>query len=123
MVVNNGHNGIEASEIAAESHGFAKNWGGLLVRQWVHDWIKHHELPISLRGCHIKVYTLLSDPAICAELQTYMRSNKWSMNPQKLVEFTKNKMIPSEAEKYLHSIVDEEMPRGLKRYLEVELFP
>ena len=45
------------------------------------------------------------------------------MNPQKLAEFTKNEMIPSEAEKYLRSIVDEEMPRGLKRYLEVELFP
>jgi hypothetical protein len=51
-----------------------------------------------------------------------MQSNKWSMNPQKLMEFTKNKMIPSEAEKYLHSIVDEETPRGLKQYLEVELF-
>lgn len=31
-------------------------------------------------------------------------------------------MIPSEAEKYLHSIVDEEIPQGLKQYLEVELF-
>jgi len=123
MVVNNGRNGIEASEIAAESHGFAKKWGGRLVRRWVRDWIKHRELPVSSSGRHVKVYTLLSDPAICAELRTYVRSNKWSMNPQKLAEFTKNKMIPSEAEKYIRSIVDEEMPRGLKRYLEVELFP
>jgi hypothetical protein len=32
-------------------------------------------------------------------------------------------MIPLEAKKYLCSIVDEEMPQGLKWYLEVELFP
>ena len=31
MVVHNGQKGIEASVIAAESHGFAKNWGGRLV--------------------------------------------------------------------------------------------
>jgi hypothetical protein len=31
-VVRNGCKGIEASEIAAESHGFAKHWGGRLVR-------------------------------------------------------------------------------------------
>jgi hypothetical protein len=28
LVVRNGRKGIEASEMAAESHGFAKDWGG-----------------------------------------------------------------------------------------------
>ena len=45
------------------------------------------------------------------------------MNPQKLAEFSKNQLIPGEAEKYLRRIVEKEMPRGLKQYMEVELFP
>jgi hypothetical protein len=45
------------------------------------------------------------------------------MNPQKLAEFSKNQLIPGEAEKYLCRIVEKEMPRGLKQYVEVELFP
>jgi hypothetical protein len=45
------------------------------------------------------------------------------MNPQKLAEFSKSQLIPAEAEKYLCQIVEKEMPRGLKRYMEVELFP
>ena len=45
------------------------------------------------------------------------------MNPQKLAAFTKNEMIPAEAEKHSYHIVDKEMPEGLKKYLELELFP
>jgi len=123
MVVNNGRKSIDASEIAAESQGFSKKWGGRLVRSWVRDWIKHRELPSSSRGCHVKVYSLLEDPEICTELRSYLRSNKWSMNPQKLAKFSKNQLIPGEAEKYLRRIVEKEMPRGLKQYMEVELFP
>src|SRR6202040_3538231 len=123
MVVNRGRRGIDASEIAAESHGFAKKWGGRLVREWVRDWMKHRKLPESNRGQNLKVFTLLSDPAVCEELRTYIRSNKWSMNPAKLAAFTRNELIPNEAEKYARQIVDKEMPQGLKKYLEVELFP
>lgn len=123
MVVKNGRGGVEASEIAAESHGFAKDWGGRQVREWVRDWIKHRELPESNRGHHVKVFTLLSDPAVCTELRSYVRSNKWVMNPAKLAAFTRNELIPAEAEKYARQIIDKEMPAGLKRYLEVELFP
>ena len=123
MVVINGRGGVEASQIAAESHGFARDWGGRQVREWVRDWIKHRELPESNRGRHVKVFTLLSDPAVCAELRSYVRSNKWAMNPAKLAAFTQNELIPAEAEKYAHQIVDKEMPAGLKKYLEVELFP
>ena len=72
MVVQNGRGAVDASEIAAESHGFAKIWGGRLVRQWVRDWIEHQELPMSQRGHHTKVYNLLSDPAICAEMREFL---------------------------------------------------
>jgi hypothetical protein len=45
------------------------------------------------------------------------------MNPARLAVFTRDELIPAEAEKYAHQIVDKEMPAGLKKYLEVELFP
>ena len=78
---------------------------------------------MSLQGCHVKVFTLLSDPVICAELRSYVRSNKWSMNPEKLAEFSQNKLAFEVAAKYAHRVTNIEMPQGLKKYLEVELFP
>jgi hypothetical protein len=85
--------------------------------------VSSQALPQSLQGCHIKSFSLLSDPAIHAELCSYVCSNKWAMDPAKLAKFSKNKMVPNAAEKYLCHIVNEEMPRGLKQYMEVKLFP
>lgn len=45
------------------------------------------------------------------------------MNPQKLSNLTKNKLLPQEAAKYAHHVIRKEMPNGLKQYLELELFP
>ena len=45
------------------------------------------------------------------------------MNPEKLTQFSQNKLIPSVADEYLHHIIRDEMPRGLKKYMEYELFP
>ena len=45
------------------------------------------------------------------------------MDPKKLAQFSQNKMVPNAAEKYAQNVVDIEMPQGLKKYLEVELFP
>ncbi|KIJ29910.1 hypothetical protein M422DRAFT_268576 [Sphaerobolus stellatus SS14] len=123
MMVKNGRKLMDASERAAESLGFAKNWGGRMVRSWVRLWITSRELPTSKRGRHSKVFSLLDDPLVCTKLWTYLRSNKWSMNLKKLVEFTKNKLLPDEAKRYLQYIVKTEMPSGLKMYLELELFP
>ncbi|KIJ51680.1 hypothetical protein M422DRAFT_78752, partial [Sphaerobolus stellatus SS14] len=123
MMVKNGRKLMDTSERAAESQGFAKNWGGRMVWSWVRLWIKSRELPTSKQGRHSKVFSLLDDPLVCTELRTYLRSNKWSMNPKKLVEFTKNKLLPDEAKRYLQCIVETEMPSGLKKYLELELFP
>jgi hypothetical protein len=68
MVVCNKQKGIDASQRAAESQGFAEKWGGRLVRRWVRKWVESHELPHSLIGHHVKSFTLLADPAIRAEL-------------------------------------------------------
>jgi hypothetical protein len=113
MVVNNGRMLMEASERAAESQGFAPAWGGWMVRQWVAQWLKSRELPSSQRGCHKKVASLLDDPGICTELRSYLQTNKWSMNPQKLTDFTKNKLLPDESKRYLHHVVSREMPAGV----------
>ena len=123
MVVQNKKNRTEASERAAESQGFAKRWGGRMVRQWVRKWVDARELPVSFRGCHMKTFSLYDDPAIRDELRSFLRSNKWAMNPEKLVEFSKEKMVPAAAEQYLKHLTEIEMPQGLKKYMELELFP
>ena len=123
MVVNNNWRLIDASERAAEGQGFAGKWGGRLVQIWVSRWRKLRELPESEKGRHGKIYSLLDDPEVCHELRAYLWSNKWSMNLKKLSDFTKNKLIPNEQKKYLIDIVDQQMPRGLKQYMETELLP
>jgi len=45
------------------------------------------------------------------------------MDPSKLAQFTSNKLVSTAADQYLRYIVHEEIPRGLKKYLELELFP
>ena len=107
MVVRNGQKAIEASEIAAEAQGFSQKWGGRLVRKWVRKWVSSCEL---LTGNHVKSYTLLDNPEICAELRTYVRSNKWSMNPEKLTQYTKETMVTAEAAKYIQHAVHHKMP-------------
>ncbi|THH21248.1 hypothetical protein EUX98_g8422 [Antrodiella citrinella] len=122
-VLHNGRDSKEASERAAESNGLARKWGERMVRQWVREWVNKRELPNSLRGKHPKMFSLLDDPVIRAEMRSFIRSNKWCMDPAKLAEFSAEKMVPDAAKKYLHHIVDKEIPNGLKKYLELELFP
>ena len=90
---------------------------------WVETWITHRKLPGSWCGKHVKLFTLLEDPDICAELQSYVRSNKWAINPAKLADFSAKKMVPKAAEAYRMNIADKEILAGLKQYLELELFP
>jgi len=45
------------------------------------------------------------------------------MDPAKLSKYIQTMSIPAAAEKYVHHLVDEEMPQGPKKYLELELFP
>ncbi|KAG2342389.1 hypothetical protein BDR05DRAFT_1001010 [Suillus weaverae] len=67
---------IDASWRAAESHGFAANWGDCQVCSWTRLWVADRKLPESLQGRHAKVYSLLGDPMIATKLQAYVRSNK-----------------------------------------------
>jgi hypothetical protein len=123
MVVHGKWKGIDASQCTAESQGFSASWGGCMVRKWVQEWLHSRKLPKSQQGCHKKNFTPLDDPTICAELRTYMHSNKWSMDPLKLANFTKDNTIAQAAQRYLRDIVEKEMPHSLKRYMETELFP
>ncbi|KZP08799.1 hypothetical protein FIBSPDRAFT_914189 [Athelia psychrophila] len=102
-----GRKTVDVLECAAESHGFVMKWGGHSLCAWTNQWIDAQVLPGSIRGCHGKVYSLLCDPAITSEL----------------AQFTKNKLLPNAAADYLKPITHEEMPRGLKQYMEAELFP
>jgi hypothetical protein len=95
LVVRKKYKGLPASETAAEAFGFAKKWDGRQVRRWVRSWLDNRNLPESDRGCHVKVRSLLEDLAVKTELRTYVRSNKWAVNPVKLQEFTNQSMLPN----------------------------
>ena len=45
------------------------------------------------------------------------------MNPEKLIKFSKEKMVPAAAKQFLEHITNIKMPQGLKKYMELELFP
>jgi len=123
LVVCNKRKFVAASEIAAEANGFSRTWGSRQLRSWTRKCQQTRILPKSIKGGHAKVESLLDDPAVAAELRAYVRTNKWALNPDKLAVFAKNELIPEVADKYLREIIREEMPRGLKRYMELELFP
>jgi len=123
LVIKNSQRFTSASKQATETHGFAAAWGGRQVCSWTRQWMKTRELPKSMQGHHSKVYSLLSDPTIAAELRAYIHSNKWAMNPEKLAQFSQNTLIPSAANEYLHQITHKEMLLRLKQYMELELFP
>lgn len=123
MLARNDRERIDASERAAEAQGFVARWGGRQVRAWAESWINRGELPVSRRGAHIKIFTLLEDPEIRAELRSYVRSNKWVVDPAKLVDFTAQKMVPAVAKAYGTNLMENDIPKGLKQYLELELLP
>ncbi|KAJ7808094.1 hypothetical protein B0H14DRAFT_3762916 [Mycena olivaceomarginata] len=123
MVVKNQKPWKLASKATAEAQGFATKWGGCMVRKWTRNWMSDHVIPESKIGKHGKSYSLYDDPIIRAELRSYVRSEKWAMDPEKLVEFSQQKMVPAAADKYLRKITEEEWPAGLKKYMEVKLFP
>ena len=45
------------------------------------------------------------------------------MDPKKLNKFTQNKLVPQVADKYVCHLVKEEMPQGIKKYVDLKLFP
>jgi len=123
LIVHQDFKGVKASEMAAVIHGFGKSSGGHLIRQWGNEWMKNQELPLSRQGHHIKVASLLDDPDFSNKILAYLCLNKWVTNPKKLAAFHNNELLPAEAEQYIKHIVDQEMPRAMKRHLELELFP
>ena len=122
QMVHKGTKGINMSEIAAQSFNFVKVHGRCVIRQWANKWIENEDLPASQCGCHVKVLSLLDNPEIAMEIQSYLCLHKWAKNAQKLQEFVNKMMLPAEADKYVKEI-DKEMSKGMKYYLELELFP
>lgn len=123
LVIKNGRTLTMASRISAEAHRFSFWSGSRNLRQWTRKWIDLRELPTSARGRHAKVYSVISECDNAAELRAYLRSNKWAMNPEKLQQFTKGELIPAAANAYLKHVIDVEMPKGLKKYMDTVLFP
>ncbi|TFK81271.1 hypothetical protein K466DRAFT_578629 [Polyporus arcularius HHB13444] len=87
---------MEVSIVAARANMFTVNWGARLVWSWVPEWICSCTLLESHCG----------DPMVQAAINSYLRSQKWSQDPE-----------------YTKVIVTEEMPQGLKHYIKTTILP
>ncbi|TFK91105.1 hypothetical protein K466DRAFT_483432 [Polyporus arcularius HHB13444] len=114
---------MEASRTAAKGNMFSSKWGARLVRQWTREWIEGRTLPESERGRHAKVVSILSDPTVRASIRTYLRAEKRSQDPGRLKRLLQNELSPPEAEEYTKVLLSDEMPRGLKQYVEEKVLP
>ncbi|KAF7308048.1 hypothetical protein MKEN_01167100 [Mycena kentingensis (nom. inval.)] len=123
MILNNGRGSVDASERAAEANGFSKDWGGRLVRIWVHAWLAKRELPMSNRGRYKKTQSILDVPAVRDELASYLRSHKWATDPAQLAEFFKTRFVTPQTQAFLRNLVEDEIPRALRAYVQNTLFP
>ncbi|KAH9911953.1 uncharacterized protein BXZ73DRAFT_93304 [Epithele typhae] len=124
LMVKGGQGMMEVSRKAAEANQFARNWGSRLVRLWVHEWVATRTLPESHRGAHSKITSLLTDPAARDAIRTYLRSNKWTVrNPRKLQSLLKNEMESGDVMNYVSSILSEDIPLGLKHFIDTVLLP
>lgn len=126
LVIKNGYSWGDAARMAAETSGFAKDYGGRQICSWNRNWISHQLLPTSKIGKHIKTYSLLPEPGVAAEMRIFLRTNKWSMSPAKLREFSKQSLVETAMQSYAvqaQNVIRHEMPMGLKRFLEGDLLP
>ncbi|KIY46282.1 hypothetical protein FISHEDRAFT_47549 [Fistulina hepatica ATCC 64428] len=121
MVTKNRCGQIDALKYGAEAEGLLRVWGGRMVQGWACIWIEQCELPLSQKGSYLKIWSLLDDSIVRAELHLYLHSNKWSMDPTKLQKYSQQKMVPLTAHSYLEIILHNEMPVGLKKYMEVDI--
>ncbi|TFL05134.1 hypothetical protein BDV98DRAFT_501471, partial [Pterulicium gracile] len=123
LMIKNGMRMMEASKMAALASGFSAGWVSRSVRSWTQKYIKDRGLPSSRRGCHTKVSNVLDDPTVWAIIRSYLRSNKWSINPVKLRNFVNNELASKEAEAYAKEVMEVEMPTGLRQYIQDVILP
>ncbi|KAH8922371.1 hypothetical protein BT69DRAFT_1308593 [Atractiella rhizophila] len=62
-------------------------------------------------SCHPKSFSLLRTPEVREELRAWMRNEKFSMDPSKVVDYS------------LVHMVNKDLPDRLKSYVNLELFP
>ncbi|KAF7302158.1 hypothetical protein MIND_00782700 [Mycena indigotica] len=123
MVLDSGRTLTDASMRSAESHGFAADWGGRLLRIWIRIWLDQGSLPLSARGCHAKTLSILDDPIYRDEILSYLRSHKWATNPEKFSAFIQSNLITTESQKYLRELMEDEIPKAFRKYVINTLFP
>jgi len=85
---------MEASSLVSESIGAGVNTARL-IQKWTNDYIKTRTIPISKRGQHQKVKSLLGDEDVKMKIMEYLRSSKYEVTPKRLKEFVETDVFPS----------------------------
>jgi hypothetical protein len=84
----------DASQIIAESIG-AKPWRARLIRTWSNQFLKDGALPISRRGKHQKIKSLMHDEDIHGLLVEYLWSKKCDVNVKDFKKHIEEELFPS----------------------------
>jgi hypothetical protein len=90
----NGYGAYNASQIIAESIG-AKPWRAHLIRTWSNQFLKDSTLPISRRGKHQKIKSLLYDEDLHELLVEYLWSKKCNVNVKDFKKYIEEEVFPS----------------------------
>ena len=109
LMIHGSKSRIEASGLAAVALGKARYHGGRSIRKWARVFEETGGLPSSQRGAHSKVFSLLSLPDVAHVMRAYLRSNKWSMTPALLAQYSAGTMALETAKIYARKIAEQEM--------------
>lgn len=90
----NGYGACNASEIIAKSIG-AKPWRARLIQSWSNQFLKDSTLPISRRGKHQKIKSLLYDEDLHGLLVEYLWSKKCDVNIKDFKKHIEEEVFPS----------------------------
>lgn len=112
-----------ASKEAATAWSRSVSYYARQLRRWARVFEKTGQLPASMQGAHGKTLSLLDEPDIRIAMQTFLRSNKWAMDPGKLALFMKGDLPKIISDNYAREIANNEMPDGLARFLREDIFP
>jgi hypothetical protein len=87
------------SELAAVALGKARSHGGRSIRNWARVFEETQESSSLQRRAHSKMFSLLSLPEVAHAMRAYLRSNKWSMTPTLLAQYSAEQW-PQQRPKY-----------------------
>lgn len=91
-LIERGKRKVEASVIVAEAAGKGR-YRARAIRTWTNNYMKSGSIPISLQGKHVKTWSFLWDDDILVQIKSFLRSEKWDINPEALASHVNEEIL------------------------------